>query len=95
MLRFLLNLARFVVVVILLRVLIGWVWNLFQARREPHRDLANRDPSRDRQGADVVETARDPVCGAFVSKQGSVKALVAGREHHFCSTSCRDKYLAA
>ena len=85
MFRFLYNLLRFLIVVVLVRTVIGWLFF-------PHRDSqVTPPPSR----IPVGETRRDPVCGTFVSTELSVRALVAGQEQHFCSVGCRDKYLAA
>ncbi len=41
-----------------------------------------------------VQMARDPVCGIFVVPEQSV-TLQSGREKlYFCSTECRDAYVA-
>ena len=85
MFRFLYNLLLFLIVVVLVRTVIGWLF--FR-----HRDAqVTPPPSR----IPVGETRRDPVCGTFVSTELSVRALVRGQEQHFCSVGCRDKYLAA
>ena len=36
----------------------------------------------------------DRVCHTHVPRSGAVVARVAGREEHFCSAACRDKYRA-
>ena len=41
------------------------------------------------------ELKKDPVCGTFVAVASSIKRNVDGQVIHFCSTACRDKYLAA
>jgi YHS domain-containing protein len=41
------------------------------------------------------ELKKDPVCGTFVAVTSSIKGNVDGEVIHFCSTACRDKYLAA
>jgi YHS domain-containing protein len=38
------------------------------------------------------ETARDPVCGMFVSTELSHRLSEGGRTLHFCSVECRDRY---
>ncbi len=35
---------------------------------------------------------RDPVCGAYVSEDVSVKKTVGNKTFFFCSESCRDKH---
>ena len=41
------------------------------------------------------ELKKDPVCGTFVAVASSIKRTVDGKVIHFCSTTCRDKYLVA
>jgi hypothetical protein len=36
---------------------------------------------------------RDPNCGTFVSPEISIRVERAGRIEHFCSETCRDRYL--
>lgn len=36
---------------------------------------------------------QDPVCGMTVQPEGGVTALYKDRTVHFCSTSCRSKFL--
>ena len=37
------------------------------------------------------ELVRDRVCNTFVPRQRALRAMVAGREEHFCSAACRDR----
>ena len=90
MLAFLFKLARIIFIVVIVRYVVHW---LFFRDRSPL-------PSRTHGGMDsqasrtvVGEARRDPVCGTFVSTELSVKALVGGQEHHFCSSECRDKWI--
>lgn len=57
-------------------------------RSGPGVDAAPRPPARS------VQMARDPVCGTYVVPDRAVTITVAGRTVHFCSTGCRDAYLA-
>ncbi len=36
----------------------------------------------------------DPVCGMTVKKAGSIEAVHNGRQMHFCSNACKEKYFA-
>ena len=38
------------------------------------------------------ETARDPVCGIFVSTEVSYRLTEQGATLHFCSRECRERY---
>jgi hypothetical protein len=44
------------------------------------------------RGGEAME--RDPQCGTFVPRGDAVAATVRGRQHWFCSTACRDRYIA-
>ena len=41
-----------------------------------------------------VQMVRDPVCGTFVVPAAAVTISEQGRQIYFCSTRCRDQYLA-
>jgi YHS domain-containing protein len=39
----------------------------------------------------TAKLQQDPVCGAYVAVDSSLKRVVNGRVLHFCSPECRDK----
>jgi len=39
------------------------------------------------------EMVKDPVCGAFVEKEGPIRIRSGETVHSFCSYECRDKFL--
>lgn len=41
------------------------------------------------------ELVKDPTCGIYVAKREAVKARIGGREYHFCSESCKKRFLAS
>jgi YHS domain-containing protein len=41
------------------------------------------------------ELKKDPVCGTYIAAATSIKEKVGGQTIHFCSTECRDKYVAS
>ena len=41
------------------------------------------------------ELKKDPLCGTYIAAATSVKEKVGGQTFHFCSQSCRDKYVAS
>ncbi len=41
-----------------------------------------------------VRMARDPVCGTFVIPASALAVRDADGVHHFCSTTCRDAFVA-
>ncbi len=53
-----------------------------------------RDDRPGRNQAPQGDLVRDRICNTFVPRDRALRALVAGREQHFCSTACRDRALA-
>ena len=49
-------------------------------------------PGRPAQPLIRGETARDPVCGIFVSTEVSYRLTEQGATLHFCSRECRERY---
>lgn len=39
------------------------------------------------------EMVKDPMCGAFVEKDGPIRVRSGETVHSFCSYECRDKFL--
>lgn len=39
------------------------------------------------------EMVKDPICGTYVEKDGSIRVREGENVHVFCSYECRDKYL--
>ena len=77
-------------------VLIGWIVSrimqqILGGRRNPQAGQR----SAPRQNARRVlhgETARDPVCGMFVSTEVSHQLQRGGETLHFCSQECLDRF---
>ena len=49
-----------------------------------------REVRGDRVAADLVQ---DPQCGAYILPAQGIRARVGGKTFHFCSESCKDKFL--
>lgn len=39
------------------------------------------------------EMVKDPICGTYVEKDGSIRVREGEKVHVFCSYECRDKFL--
>ena len=88
MARFLLYLANLIFL-----LLIGWflrrvLQQIFGALRNPSGRSATGADRQVVQG----QTARDPVCGMFVSTELSHRLTVESETLHFCSRECLEKY---
>ena len=40
------------------------------------------------------EMVRDQVCNTFLPRERALRAMIGGREAHFCSSACRDRALS-
>jgi uncharacterized protein len=49
-----------------------------------------QEVSADRSAADLIQ---DPQCGAYILPAQGVTARMGGKTFHFCSESCKDKFL--
>ncbi len=92
MFRLILYLLLAVVVISVLQGIIRVISSFFHALTNP--------PSRQaaRPGADIPlagELKRDPVCGTYIATSTSLKYAKGSEVTYFCSTGCRDKFLAA
>lgn len=49
------------------------------------------------QGAERIDDVmvKDPFCQAYFPKRDAVHLKMDGRDLYFCSTACRDKFIAA
>jgi len=79
----LLNLLRFLLALVLIRILFRFVAGIVRGYRGTPRAAPVE-----------VELVRDRVCNAFLPRSRAVVATIAGREEHFCSEACRDRALA-
>lgn len=48
-------------------------------------------PQKTPQGEDMV---RDPQCGTYIPRGDALEKTVGGQRHYFCSTRCRDEFIA-
>ena len=92
---------RFILLSILLTLLFRAISRLWagivlgmQGADSQHHTGARPDVARVPQRG--VQMARDPVCGTFVVPERSVALSGSnGERTWFCSTACRDQYLAS
>jgi len=88
MIRGIAFLLQVLVSLLLVRLLLRSLARLFTPG--PSRPAAG--PRRDRAIEDLV---RDPICHTYLPRSRALRAVVGGREEHFCSTVCRDRALTA
>ena len=75
-------LLRAVVVLVVLRLLAGFIRGILQGLRD-----APAAPA----GGEMV---RDRICNTFLPRERALMAVVRGVEEPFCSPACRDRALA-
>lgn len=81
------RLLQIVAALLVLRILLRGIAAFVRALRSPDAPAPKRD------AAGSTDLIRDRVCNTFLPRERAVRALVSGREEHFCSTDCRDKAL--
>ncbi len=89
MLRLLVYLTYVVLLAVALRVLGQLLRHLFAAPRIHFWFSRSAGPPRQTTRG---ETARDPVCGMFVSTELSHRLTAGGQTLHFCSRECLERY---
>lgn len=85
----LLWLVRLLVLILIVRFLMRSVTALTSGRRTASRPVA---PGPERLGGTLV---RDPHCGTYVPQANAITVGSGNNVQHFCSTTCRDAWLAA
>jgi YHS domain-containing protein len=82
---------RVILISLLVVFLVRALWRVFEGVIE---GVTGQRMSGPRTPARSVQMVRDPVCGTFILPDRAVRLVEGGREVHFCSTGCRDKYRA-
>lgn len=83
---FLVGALRILLILFVVRLVVRAVAALFG----PRSATTPRDTPK-MAGVDLV---RDRMCNTFLPRDRAIRTVIAGREEHFCSTSCRDRALA-
>jgi YHS domain-containing protein len=94
MVRLLLYLWDLIIVTIIGWILARIVQRLFGTSIPNPRAARPRAPDANSRPAITGETARDPVCGMFVSTELSHQLRRNGETLHFCSRECLERYQA-
>lgn len=95
MFRIIFELILTVVVITVLRSIIGIVMRGFGEAMRSGSTMPGAGPRRANQVPLTGELKKDPVCGTYIATATSIKEKVGGQTFHFCSTECRDKYVAS
>ena len=56
---------------------------------------SNKEVHRGPGGGVIDEMVQDPFCKTYVPKRESVRELIDGQEHFFCSGECASRYVAS
>ena len=74
---------RIIFLAVLAYILYRLVKGVFSARTKIDR----RKP-----GGVIDEMVQDPFCGTYIPRRESVRRVIEGQEHLFCSDECADKF---
>ena len=91
MLRLLAYVFDFIVAFIILR-LVNWIFNTAFGTSQKRTSAPRGNRVRVDETVPKGQTARDPVCGMFVSTELSHKLQEGGQTLHFCSRECLERY---
>lgn len=95
MVRFVVYLFLSIFVISIARALIRAVLqgfaSLFQTQQSSPARQQPRPPSMPLTG----ELKRDPVCGTYTVEAHAIRQTINGETLYFCSSRCRDEYVAA
>jgi YHS domain-containing protein len=91
MLRLLAYLFDLVIVVIVGRLL-AWILKSVFGTTQTAGGNARSAPRRSSEAVKTGQTARDPVCGMFVSTELSQQLVEGNQTLHFCSRECMEQY---
>lgn len=95
MLRLIFELILTVVFLTVLKSILGIVMRGVSQAMKPGSSAApGAGPRPSNQVPLTGELKKDPVCGTYIATTTSIKEKVGGEVLHFCSTACRDKYVA-
>ena len=94
MVRLLLYFVELLFIALVWRSLSRVIRSFFGATGAYPSSTSARNSSRHAGSAPDVqgETARDPVCGMFVSTELSLRLKRDGKTQHFCSRDCLERY---
>jgi YHS domain-containing protein len=94
MVRLISFLIEFLFVVLVWRLLGRVLQSVFgESRMNPSSRSGRNSPGNGGAATVHGKTARDPVCGMFVSTELSHRLQQDGRTLHFCSRECLERYL--
>lgn len=90
---------RFVAYLLLTLVSISILQSIFAMLMRmfgiPARAQKLREVKQDRETIRLAgELKKDPVCGTYTTADTAVQKKVRGETFYFCSTQCRDKFVA-
>ena len=84
----------FIVRLILVALLISVAIKILSlAGRYLHSQYSKRQVKAEENSTGINEMVRDPICGLYIPSDGAVALINNGRMVHFCSETCRKKFL--
>jgi hypothetical protein len=87
------QLLRFLLVVLILRIALRGLVQMFRGRGAAPGRAPGSAPPRP-QGRLGVDLVKDRICNTYVPRDRALSAVVRGQEEHFCSAECRGRALA-
>ncbi len=95
MVRFVVYLFLSIFVISIARALIRAVLQGFASLFQTAQSSPVRQPHPPSSIPLTGELKRDPVCGTYTVEAHAIRHTINGQTLYFCSSRCRDEYLAA
>jgi YHS domain-containing protein len=76
-----------------LLLLVGGIFVLFKLFTGDKKVKQAKGKKEEERLVASGEMVKDPICGAFVEKDGPIRVRSGETVHSFCSYQCRDKFL--
>lgn len=74
-------------------VIILCVWFLFKLLTNDSKKKTEKKQENMEKKYAAGDMVKDPICGAFVSKDQQIRVKNGDSVEYFCSYDCRDKYI--
>lgn len=71
-------------------IAIGIIYLLLKGDKKKKVERQRKEEERLKASGDLV---KDPICGAYVDRNGQIRVRQGDQVHFFCSYECRDKFL--
>lgn len=74
-------------------IIAGAIFVVYKLFMGDKKKKSMKSAQKVKQKVAAGEMVKDPICGTYVERDGSIRVKEGEKLHVFCSYECRDKYL--